>query len=531
MSGIAGGLGGPDEATIQRMLARMRHRGPDEQASWVSDQVILGQTRLSVIDPTPGLHPITNEDGSIVAVVDGEIYNFRELRAQLQARGHRFRSQSTTEVVVHLWEEQGPDMLPLLDGMFALALYDQPAGRLLMARDPLGIKPLYGGVAGNTFFLASELSALLEATSRVWEFPQGHWLVWEVGRPLHQLAQPPEEAQVYWRLPGDPPDITQPQAAIAGVRDRLRRAVEKRLVADVPVGVFLSGGLDSSLIAALARHLTSGLLHSFAVGLQGSDDLRYAARVAEALGTIHHEYAYDAADLEEALPTVIGHLESFDPALVRSAIPTYFAARLARQHVKVVLTGEGADELFAGYAYLRRLDRQRLHRELRAVTAALHNTNLQRVDRMTMAHGLEARVPFLDLEVVRWAFRLDPSVKLRGKEPVEKWVLRKAAEGLLPPAVVSRKKAKFAQGTGTSQVLQGIAARRVSGDELRRAQQQASSQRGGMPLLRSREELLYYRLFRQHFPQEAVLATVGRTRSVVPGELGEEGAMDSGAPA
>lgn len=531
MSGIAGGLGGPDETTVQRMLARMRHRGPDAESCWTSPQVILGHTHLSVIDLSTGHHPITSEDSSVVAVVNGRIYNFRELRAQLQAQGHTFRSRSDTEVVVHLWEEHGPEMVAMLDGVFALALYDQRAGRLLLARDPLGIKPLYGGLAGNTLYFASELGALLDATSQVWEFPRGSWLVWEVDRPLAELAGPPQDAQVYWQLPAAPPDVTDPQAAIAGVRERLRRAVEKRLVADVPVGVFLSGGLDSSLIAALARQLTSGQLHSFAVGLAGSDDLHYAARVAQALGTVHHEYAYDATDLEEALPTVIAHLESFDPALVRSAIPTYFVARLARRQVKVVLSGEGADELFAGYAYLRRLDRQRLQRELRAVTAALHNTNLQRVDRMTMAHGLEARVPFLDMEVVRWAFRLDPSVKLRGAEPIEKWVLRKAAEGFLPAAVVSRKKAKFAHGTGTSQVLQAIAERRISGDELRRAQQQASSRRAGMPPIRSREELLYYRLFRERFPQESVLATVGRTRSVVPGELGEEGAVGSGAPA
>ncbi|HEY8532056.1 MAG TPA: hypothetical protein VIL08_07390, partial [Limnochorda sp.] len=184
MSGIAGGLGGPDEKTVQRMLARLRHRGPDEQGCWVSEQVILGQNRLSIIDPTPRLHPVTNEDGTVIAVVDGEIYNFRALQAHLQARGHRLRSRGTAEVVVHLWEEQGPAMLSMLDGMFALALYDRPAGRLLLARDPLGIKPLYGGVAGETFFFASELGALLEATSQVWEFPQGHWLLWEVGRSL-----------------------------------------------------------------------------------------------------------------------------------------------------------------------------------------------------------------------------------------------------------------------------------------------------------------------------------------------------------
>ncbi|MBO2519320.1 asparagine synthase B [Limnochorda sp.] len=530
MSGIVGGLGSPDPSTVRRMLTHMRHRGPDQEGFWASEEVVLGQNRLTTMERTPGPLPLRNEDGAVIAVVDGQIYNFRELRARLQAHGHTFRSRGDTEVVVHLWEEHGPELVTRLDGVFAIALYDRRAGRFFLARDPLGIKPLYGGLQGGTLYFASELGGLLAATDQVEEFPQGSCLVRAVQEPSQPLTCLADQAQPYWDVPTAPPDITDPQAAVAGVRERLRRAVEKRLLARVPVGVFLSGGLDSSLIAALARQLTSRQLHSFAVGLAGSDDLRYAARVAEALETVHHEYAYDEADLEEALPTVIAHLESYDPALVRSAIPTYFAARLARQHVKVVLSGEGADELFAGYAYLRRLDRQRLQRELRAVTAALHNTNLQRVDRMTMAHSLEARVPFLDLEVVRWAFRLDPSVKLRGSEPVEKWVLRKAAEGLLPASVVARKKAKFAHGTGTSQVLQAIAARRISAEALRRAQQQAASRQTGMPLVRSREELLYYRLFRERFPQKAVLATVGRTRSVVPGELGEEG-LGQGAPA
>lgn len=527
MCGIAGGFGRPSARTVTRMLACVSHRGPDDEGVWASPQVVLGHRRLSIIDLKGGHQPITNEDGSVVAVANGEIYNHREIRSRLEAGGHRFRTRSDSEVLVHLYEERGPSLVRELDGMFALAIHDRASGRLLLARDPLGIKPLYGGCTGDSFYFASELRALLEATENVWEFPQGSHLVLEPGAPGERLEVRPQEAASYWELPAGPPDVTDPALAVAGVRERLERAVARRLVADVPVGLFLSGGLDSSLIAALARRQVPGELHSFAVGQKGSEDLRYAARVAEILGTIHHEYTYSAEELEAALPTVIRHLESYDPALVRSAIPTYFVSRLARRYVKVALSGEGADELFAGYAYLRRLDRQRLHRELRTVTAALHNTNLQRVDRMSMAHGLEVRVPFLDLEMVRWAFRLDPSVKLRGAEQVEKWVLRKAAEGLLPSEVVYRKKAKFAHGTGTSGLLQGIARRRISAEELSRAQRRAEgAPRGTGPLLRSREELLYYRIFREHFPQPAVLATVGRTRSVVPGELGEEGSSE-----
>ncbi|BAS28873.1 asparagine synthase B [Limnochorda pilosa] len=539
MCGIAGGFGRPNAPTVERMLTRLHHRGPDDQGTWASAGIVLGHTRLSIIDLETGHQPIASEDGRVVAVVNGEIYNYRELRARLQAGGHRFCTQSDSEVLVHLYEDRGPAMVEEFDGMFALVLHDRASGRLLLARDPLGIKPLYGGVAGETFYFASEIGALLEATDRVWEFPEGTRLVLEPSAPLDGLkdAPGPDDTyalEPYWQIPEGPPDVSDPRTALEGVRERLRRAVGKRLLADVPVGVFLSGGLDSSLIAAWARRLTSGTLHSFAVGQRGSDDLRYAAQVAAALGTEHHEYTYGAEDLEEALPTVIRHLESYDPALVRSAVPTYFVSRLARRHVKVVLSGEGADELFAGYEYLRRMDRQRLHRELRTVTAALHNTNLQRVDRMSMAHALEARVPFLDLEMIRWAFRLDPSVKLRGAEQVEKWVLRQAAEGLLPPEVVHRGKAKFAHGTGTSGLLRKIARRRVALEDLRQAQRRA--ERAGSPVsarapARSREELLYYRIFREHFPQEAVLHTVGRTRSVIPGELGDEREAAQGATA
>lgn len=293
------------------------------------------------------------------------------------------------------------------------------------------------------------------------------------------------------------PDLDSLAQAIGNLQEALEAAVRKRLVSDVPVGVFLSGGLDSSLIAAIARRHVEGELHSFAVGLKGSLDVEYSRRVARELGTIHHVYEYDAAEAERVLPEAIRRLESCDPALVRSAVPTYLVSRLAREYVTVVLTGDGADEIFAGYDYLARVAQEAslagVQRELATLTQALHFTNLQRVDRMTMAWSLEARVPFLDKEVVRYAFSLPPEWKWH--PTASKWILRKLAEAYLPKEVVWRPKAKFSQGTGTVAVLR------------RAVQKQGIA-----------EDEWYRRLLLRWLPGSA-LRTVGRTRSVTAGEV------------
>ncbi len=488
MCGIAGGFGSPSTEVVKKMVDLMPWRGPDDRGFWQQEGIVFGHNRLTIIDLDTGRQPLFNEDRSIAVVFNGEIYNYRELRADLEAKGHVFSTKTDTEVLVHLYEEMGCNMIQHLDGMFAFVMA-LPDG-LFMARDPLGIKPLYlGWSRDDTLYFASELKALFPFCVKVQEFPNGHYYD---GRRFTR----------YWHLPANGDFL---HMALDEVKDRVRKtlfhAVRKRLVADVPVGVFLSGGLDSSLIAAMAREMVEGELHSFAVGLKGCADLAYSKVVAAHLGTVHHTYEYNPEEVITSLPEVINHLESFDPALVRSAIPTYFVSRLAARYVKVVLSGEGADEVFGGYAYLRDLDPGLLNKELRNITAALHNTNLQRVDRMTMAHSIEGRVPFLDQAMVKLGLMLSGDLKIR--QGSEKWILRKVAEDYLPQTVAWRKKEKFAHGTGTSNILAAWATKnsRVRGQEV------------------SHEETVYRKIFRSHFGHPAAEELVGRTRSVVPGEI------------
>ncbi|MFO7275368.1 MAG: asparagine synthase (glutamine-hydrolyzing), partial [Bacillota bacterium] len=305
MGGIAGATAARP-AAVGRMLEAMRHRGPDDHGLWVGDAVTLGHRRLAIIDPSGGRQPIANEDGTVRVVFDGEIYNYRELREELTARGHRLATASDTEVLVHLYEEEGPGLVRRLYGMFAFALAT-PDG-LVLARDPLGIKPLYiGRGAGGELYFASEIGALLPHVESIQEFPPGHYWTERDGFVR------------YYELPRATNDLEDPERAVEELIRRLRAAVRRRLVADVPVGVFLSGGLDSSLIAALvaeARAETGEPVHSFAVGMEGSEDLERARAVARHIGSIHHEYVFTREELLALLPEVVRRLESFDAALV-----------------------------------------------------------------------------------------------------------------------------------------------------------------------------------------------------------------------
>ncbi|MCL4515755.1 MAG: asparagine synthase B [Firmicutes bacterium] len=518
MCGIAGMVGAQapgqgHEAQARFMLKRMPWRGPDGEGVRRGRNWVIGHNRLAIIDLATGNQPVANETEDVWAAVNGEIYNFRRLRQELLERGHRFRTQSDSEVVVHLFEEEGPALVRRLDGMFALAV-GYPGG-VLLARDPLGIRPLYYGHTGkDELWFASELKAILPVCPDAEEFPAGHYFSRETGVvPFYALPRPYD---------GETDErAAQEEAAIQLIQEKLEAAVEKRLVADVPVGVFLSGGLDSSLIAAIARRKTSGVLHSFAVGMEGSPDLEFARRAAAAIGTEHHEHQYTQDDVQRVLPSVIYHLESHDPALIRSSVATYFAARLAAKKVKVILTGEGADELFAGYEYLRAMPLQAINNELTELLRNLHNTNLQRGDRLTMAASLEARVPFLDLELVAAALALPASLKLPRDaspgRPTEKYLLRRIAAGYLPSEIAWRRKEKFSQGTGTASVLMQLADEQVSEADFRRETALYPEAK-----LASREEVLYYRVFRRYFPGRGPLKTVGRTRSVVPGEIKNE---------
>lgn len=503
------------------MLRRMAWRGPDGEGVRYGPSWVIGHNRLAIIDLTTGSQPLSNENGDIWAAVNGEIYNFRQLREELMERGHRFRTAGDSEVVVHLFEEEGPEFLRRLDGMFALAVA-YPGGALL-ARDPLGIRPLYYGRGDDgELWFASELKAIVPVRADVEEFPAGHYYTLTTGFvPFYQLPRPfvgdggADQART----------AVDEETAAKMILEKLEAAVEKRLVADVPVGVLLSGGLDSSLVAAIARQKTSGPLHSFAVGMEGSPDLEYARLAAAHIRTEHHEFRYTKEDVEKALPTVIYHLESYDPALVRSSVATYFVARLAARYVKVILTGEGADELFAGYEYLRALRPRSVNAELWTLLKNLHNTNLQRCDRLTMAASVEARVPFLDVDLVSATLGLPASLKLRQgsaggtseKLPGDKHLLRRIASGFLPAEIAWRRKEKFSWGTGTASVLTELARAEVSPDEFQRRATLYPEVKLG-----SREEVLYYRVFRRYFPGSGPLRTVGRTRSVVPGEIHDE---------
>jgi asparagine synthase (glutamine-hydrolysing) len=446
------------------------------------------------MDPAGGDQPIRSTPGGPAIVANGEIYNFRSLRSRLEG-SHLFRTLSDSEVALALFAERGPACARDLDGMFALAIAD--GGDVFLARDPVGIKPLYWGERDGELLFASEIKALVGLAETVSEFPPGSWFHSRIG------------IRSYYEVPDPAPVPRAPREHVALVRAGLERSVRKRLMSDVPLGVFLSGGLDSSIIAALVRpHVDE--LHTFSVGVENSPDLQAARVVARHLDATHHEHVLSPQEIGERLPDILYHLESFDQDLVRSAVPCYFAARLASGVVKVVLTGEGADELFAGYGYYRDFeDPARLRRELRRSIQSLHNVNLQRVDRMTMAHSIEGRVPFLDVEMIELAQTVPPEFKLKesgGARSVDKWVLRQASESALPPEIVWRKKAQFDEGSGAVDLLSQVVGQVMSPGEARQYAERHPESR-----LRSPEECVYHRILCQVYPDPApILANVAR---------------------
>jgi len=494
MCGIVGIVDGKADGALSPLLDILAHRGPDGRGTWGDARHAFGHTRLAIIDLAGGAQPMSDGSGRRHIVFNGEIYNYRQLR---RAAGEKsFHTESDTEAILNLagGDEPPETWVRRLDGMFAFALAD--GDDCLLARDPLGIKPLYMGQRDAGMAFASEIKALAGVSEKVTEFPPGHVYTRKGGlRKFYSIHRGPE-------------DVTDPERARVGLLQRLDAAVRKRLIADVPVGVFLSGGLDSSIIAALARRHKKPL-DTFCVGTRDSEDLMRAREAAEFLGTNHHERVYTIEEAIAVLPQVIYHLESFDCALVRSAVPNYFLAKLAAEHVKVALAGEGADELFAGYEYLKSLSPSLLRQELLDITQSLHNTNLQRCDRMSMAHGLEVRVPFLDVRLVNYAFRMPIAIKQHGSRQTEKWILRKAAEALLPRSIAWRKKLKFAAGAGLGDSLSAFAGGKITDREFALEMQLPDGTR-----LRSKEELLYYRIFRGMYPGESLLPLVGRSRSV-----------------
>lgn len=507
MCGIVAQYNEADPDSALRMLRRVIHRGPDAEGEVRVGDSWLGHRRLSIVDVGGGGQPLVNERGDTYLVGNGEIYNHDDVRVQIPDAS--FTTRSDNEVALQLVDKLGPGEIHRLKGMFAFVVAGED-GRFVAARDPVGIKPLFWAKKNGTAVFASELRAFDPSwQSEVEVFPPGYY--WTPGEGLVQFATPiPHDVRELERFdaPAEP-GAEVPTHVLTAVRERLIKTVERQMMGDVPVGVFLSGGLDSSLVAAIAAKWCRerGLkLKTFAVGLADSPDLLAARTVAEYLDTEHYESIYTAEDAMRVLPKVVRAIESFDPALVRSAVPNYILSEFTSRHVKVVLTGEGADEIFAGYEYLDDFfdDEEALHEELVRTVEGLHNLNLQRCDRVTMAHSLEGRVPFLELDMISLGLSLPAALKIPTEKRGEKYLLRKAFDGWLPDEFLWRKKAQFGDGSGATEALQERMEATVTDEEFERLKDEVD------PPLRTKEEVAYYRIFNEHLSDINPEDTIGR---------------------
>jgi len=502
MCGIAGCYGAKDKNTINRMLDALGHRGPNDRGIHLTGNMVFGHTRLSIVDVAHGHQPILADSGKCGLIANGEIYNFRKLRTELEKK-YTFSTHSDSEVILHLYREKGPECVRDLDGMFAFALYD--GDTFMMARDPIGIKPLYYGYHNNILYFSSELGAMsLAGVDEAHEFPAGHYFTPEQG---------------FIRYYSVPPVSTKPLTDVKVICEKIRKtfisSVKKRLLADpqVPVGSFCSGGLDSSIVAAIAAENIPHL-HTFVVGMRDadgneSDDFKAARIAASHIGSTHHELAFTEEQYYDVLPEVIGKLESYDPSLVRCAVPCYFTCKLAAEHVTVVLTGEGADELFAGYHYMKNFPLTNVNEEGRRCTMNLHNINLQRADRMGMYFNLELRVPFLDREMIELAMQIPPDLKIKEQpdgSKIEKWIFREAFAGsdLLPDEILWRYKVQYTQGAGCESLGEKLAESEISDDELARLRFEHPN-----AVINSKEAALYFKIFRKYHPQDSILNSIG----------------------
>lgn len=495
MSAIVAAHGPFETSDVQRMLDRLAHRGPDGvgiQQTGAETPAVLGSRYLAITDPENGYQPVAGHQPGTWMIGDGKIYNYRRIRERLGTE--RFRTNTDLEAALLLFEDQGLAAFEQLWGAFALVVATAD-GQFVAARDSLGVAPLYWARRGDTVVFASELKAFDEDWRPAVEpFPPGH--LWTPNGGLETGPRFPASTPVLLtsRAPSEEP----PAWIFDAIRDTIIRSVERSMDAAVPMGVLLSGGVDSSIVTAIAAKLAAErgwTLPTFSVGMADSGDLLAARAVAEHTGTEHHELTYTAEDAIALVPRVIGQLESFDPNLVHSAVPHHFVNQLAADKVKVVLAGEGADELFAGYAsYARHETGEALHEDLVSMVEGMHISGLQRVDRIAGAHGLEARLPFLDLDVVELALALPPEWKLLSAERPAKWMLRRAFDGWLPDDILWRRKEKFGEGTGMNEVLQDHFE-----DTIPEAvfQQEAAAVD---PPLRSREQLAYYRIFTDALP-------------------------------
>jgi len=433
------------------MAKTIRHRGPDWSGIYANDCAVLAHERLSIVDVEHGAQPLLDVTAGRALAVNGEIYNHVALREKLK-RPHAWKTKSDCEIILYLYDEYGPALCEMLSGIFAFALFDEETHDFFMARDHVGIVPLYiGWGSDGTTYVASEMKALDWVCESVQEFPPGHYYTGN------------EKRFVKWYDPAWARTVPTEKVSLKRLRSALEAAVKQQLMCDVPYGVLISGGLDSSLIAAIAaqhrfKRIESGeteeawwpRLHSFSVGLEGSPDMRYARKVAAHIGTVHHEIVFTIQEGLDAVGDVIRHLETFDVTSIRAATPMYLMARkIKSMGIKMVLSGEGADEVFGGYLYFHMAPTPKeFHEETVRKLSALSKYDCCRANKATAAWGLETRVPFLDKEFLDYAMSIDPAYKMCPGNKIEKRILREAFRDLLPEEILWRQKEQFSDGVG-----------------------------------------------------------------------------------
>jgi asparagine synthase (glutamine-hydrolysing) len=502
---------------VLKQSKKIRHRGPDWSGIYCGEKAIIAHERLSIVDPESGGQPLYSKDRKLILGVNGEIYNHREIR-ELTKDNYQYMTGSDCEVILALYREKKEKFLDDMNGIFAFCLYDEEEDAYLIGRDHIGIIPLYMGwdVMGN-FYVASELKALEGYCNKIQEFPPASYLYSKDG-----------EIRKWWtREWTDYENVKNNETSIEELKVALEAAVHRQLMSDVPYGVLLSGGLDSSITSALAKKYSGKRveegdtteawwpqLHSFAIGLEGSPDLFAARKVADHIGSIHHEIYYTIQEGIDAIRDVIYHIETYDVTTIRAATPMYLLSRVIKSMgIKMVLSGEGADEVFGGYLYFHKApNAEEFHKETLRKISKLNLYDCLRANKSLAAWGVEGRVPFLDKEFLDVAMRLNPKDKMAGSNgKMEKWVVRKAFEDILPESVAWRQKEQFSDGVGYGWIdtLKAIANEKVTDEMMANAKYRFPI---NTPM--SKEEYHYRTIFTEHFPSDSAAACVPSVPSI-----------------
>lgn len=503
-------------AKALKMSAKIRHRGPDWSGVYAGKSAILAHERLSIVDPESGRQPLFSPDAKQILAVNGEIYNHQSIRKRYAGK-YEFGTQSDCEVILPLYREKGVDFLEDISGIFAFALYDEEKDDFLIARDPIGVIPLYiGHDTDGKVYVASELKALEGFCETYEPFLPGHYYLGSEGKMVRWYKRD-------WM---NYDAVKDNSASVEVVREGLMDAVKRQLMCDVPYGVLLSGGLDSSVISAIAEkysamRIESGdtdrawwpRLHSFAVGLQGAPDLAKAREVAEFIGTVHHEINYTIQEGLDAIRDVIYYIETYDVTTVRASTPMYLLARFIKSMgIKMVLSGEGADEIFGGYLYFHKAPSAKdFHEETVRKLGKLHWYDCLRANKSLSAWGVEGRVPFLDKEFLDIAMRLNPEAKMCPGKTIEKKIVREAFSDMLPDSVAWRQKEQFSDGVGYSWIdtLKNMTSKAVTDEQMAHAAERFPI---NTPL--NKEEYFYRSIFAEHFPSDSAARSVNQEASV-----------------